>query len=255
MYTPIQFINGTRPNRNIEYREYSPSPSLSAHVACFWTVNSVRVLKNDIHRVLADGCADIICDLRGGNAFMTGIADRTEFLRIGGPIGYFGIRFLPTAVPFLLKDRASGSLNANIDFDESFGFLKEMTQRIFEAENTHYRIRIAQWYLEKFFTGYTIKPVFDSLLRHALDTGGMISVRGMSDYHGLSEKQIGRHFIENIDMTTKPFLRVIRFQNAYRHFAYQKHSSINQALDAGYYDQSHLIKEMNYFLGDMRNIF
>jgi len=255
MYKPIQYIDYTKINPRVEYREFISSPSLSRYVACYWTVYSVSKLSHIIHRIIPDGCIDIICNLQEKTSFISGIMDKTEYFPLNGNIFYFGIRFLPNAIPFVLGLNAKDSLNSNIGMDGTFKILNEMTEKLLDEIHITNFINIIDNHLKTFFKNYKINNKFNNLLKHSLETNGSVKVRDMAIYHHMSEKQIGRYFKENIGISTKPFLRILRFQSILKYFLTHKHSDSFQAIDSGFYDQSHLIKDINYFLGGVKNIY
>lgn len=230
--------------------EYKPSEKLLEFVSCYWTVFSLTDVSDIFHRIIPDGCADMVFDINNRFSFITGISDKTEFLKLNGNIKYFGIRFMPAAVPFILREYALGSLNTFIDFDRNFNTLSEMCKRIMSENNMSSVISLAENYLSSFFSNYQISGKFHDILKHSIETFGTVSVKELSVNHCISEKQISRYFKEHMGISTKPYLRIIRFQNAYRYFINRKHTDINQAFENGYYDQSHLIKDVRYYLGN-----
>lgn len=65
-----------------------------------------------------------------------------------------------------------------------------------------------------------------------------------------SRKQYERMFTENIGLTPKQFMRVVRFQYAiYRRSADKNLTLTSLAYECGYYDQSHMINEFREFSG------
>src|SRR4026209_3040679 len=75
-------------------------------------------------------------------------------------------------------------------------------------------------------------------------------VREAAKYIGLSQRRFIQVFKAEVGMTPKLFSRIQRFQQA-RTFI-QQNPSLNWAdlaLDLGYFDQSHLIREFNEFSG------
>ncbi len=255
MYKPIQYVDYTRINPEIVYREFNPSNSLSPYIACYWTVYSITKLSNIMHRIIPDGCIDIICNLQEKTSFIAGIMDKTEYIPLNENVFFFGIRFLPGAIPFVLGLNAKDSLNSNIGIDGTFKILNEMTERLLDEIHVANFINIFENHLKTFFRNYKINDKFNNLLKHSLETDGSVKVRDMAIYHHMSEKQIGRYFKENIGISTKPFLRILRFQSILKYFLTHKHSNSFQAINAGFYDQSHLIKDINYFLGGIKNIY
>ncbi|GAB6089471.1 AraC family transcriptional regulator [Spirochaeta dissipatitropha] len=265
-FRPLQYIDFSGIHPDILYREYLPSPELSEYVACYWTVISSRSLISVPHRILTDACMDIICDFQDRQAFVAGIADNTEILPLNGHVCSFGIRFLPNCIPFLLKHNASESLNAAIALDQIDPVLQEMTARMLDLETPDIPTAcclIAEEYLQRFFSSFSIQNRFGNMLEQMLSSQGSIRLKEMSQYHSLSEKQITRCIKSHIGMSPKSFLRIIRLQHTLALISQHgnrsqgrfRAGSADIALEAGYYDQSHLLKELNYFLGDIRNIY
>lgn len=236
--------------------EINPSSYLSKFISCYWIVET----KNDevttiSHRILPDGCIDIIFDFIDQSSFICGITDKTENLILDGKVKYFGIRFLPQSISYILKTDTPSSLNVRLTLDHISKSLTMIGATVLERNNISECIKILDNYFCSFFKDYIINERFNVLLNHALSSRGVITVKELSNYHLISEKQIGRYFMNNTGISTKSFLRIIRFQNAYQKIATYKQSSISLALDAGYYDQSHLIKDLRFYLGTIKNIY
>ena len=82
------------------YREYAPGKHLKPYISCYWIMTSERDLEEPIlHRVVPDGCADIIFDLNEhsyrGIASIVGTMTKPIFAILKGGINYIAIRFLP----------------------------------------------------------------------------------------------------------------------------------------------------------------
>ncbi len=252
LYKPVQYLNTQSLVPELTYREFYPSTYLSGFISCYWIVETKAHEVNHIrHRILPDGCIDIVFDLIARHAFLCGLADQTEYLTLNGKIQYFGIRFLPRVISYVFKKDTAESLNGKFKLSDISKPLRQMAFSVLEKKNIIDYIRNVEHHLALFFYDYEINEKFKSLLNHTLAKKGNITVKELSRYHFISEKQIGRHFIHNTGASTKPFLRILRFQNAYQSLAAHKRSSISLALEAGYYDQSHLIKDLKHFLGNL----
>lgn len=265
-FRPLQYIDLSGIHPDVQYREYLPSPELSEYVACYWTVISSSFLQSVPHRILTDACMDIICDFQERQAFVAGISNNTKIIPLTGQVCSFGIRFLPKCIPFLLKHNASEGLNANLALDHIDPHLQEMSLRILDLETKDVPSTcclIAEDYLQRFFRSFSIQNRFEKMLEHMLASQGNIRLVEMSRYYSLSEKQITRCIKSYLGIGPKSFLRIVRLQHTLtlisQHGGRIKGrfpaGSADIALDAGYYDQSHLIKELKYFLGDIRKIY
>ena len=84
------------------YREYAPHRALRPYVACFWSSTTAAASS---HRVLPDGCIDILFDLAGErypDGTIIGTMTRPMLFESGGPVQLVAVRFRPGgAVPFL----------------------------------------------------------------------------------------------------------------------------------------------------------
>ncbi|MFJ7725275.1 DUF6597 domain-containing transcriptional factor [Neobacillus sp. NPDC097160] len=49
---------------NYRYQEFLPSKILQPFIACYWTVEFHTSDTNKLHRIVPDGCVDIIFDLK-----------------------------------------------------------------------------------------------------------------------------------------------------------------------------------------------
>jgi AraC-like DNA-binding protein len=84
-----------------------------------------------------------------------------------------------------------------------------------------------------------------TLLADAQDEASVSTVAG---FLGVSERQLERRFLARIGVTPKRFATLRRFERAVAR-ATTAPSLTAAALDAGYYDQSHFIREFRRFAG------
>src|SRR5215208_2083694 len=86
----------------VGYVEHPPPPHLAPYVSCFWTTLTIEqdasVPRNE-HRVLPDGCVDIVFGFRRGTDVTEaiGVGSMTRPLIITGARTqlYIGVRFSP----------------------------------------------------------------------------------------------------------------------------------------------------------------
>ncbi len=81
-----------------------------------------------------------------------------------------------------------------------------------------------------------------------IDAGGDYRMSLLADSSGLSESSWRRRFQEQIGVAPKRFSRMIRFRNAVAlKLSTPRRSWTEISIDAGYYDQAHLITEFREF--------
>ncbi|MDG5816907.1 helix-turn-helix domain-containing protein [Chitinispirillales bacterium ANBcel5] len=252
MYKPIQYFKSSSPDSRVKYSEYAPFSCLSEFVVCYWSVTSKGPVANLPHRILPDGCIDIIFDLENKLSFISGISKETARLYLNGTISFLGIRFHPGSIVHLLEDKASVYLNNGFETRYSSVVIRDMADRVLNADSPGEAVQIIDRELIRFFSSYQKKGQFSTLLEHSLFSKGCISVKDLSFYHGLSERHISRLFNENVGLSTKNFLRIVRFQNALKYLN-SGLPTLDISFDLGYFDQSHLLKEMKRYLGEELN--
>jgi Transcriptional regulator containing an amidase domain and an AraC-type DNA-binding HTH domain len=70
----------------------------------------------------------------------------------------------------------------------------------------------------------------------------------------LSKRQFERTFKNAIGISPKLFSRIIKFKNSVNYLRSSSTNSLyNVAIDCGYYDHSHLIKDFKEFGGTLPN--
>jgi transcriptional regulator GlxA family with amidase domain len=98
----------------------------------------------------------------------------------------------------------------------------------------------------------------DKLLSAAVaefeSSGGSTDVAGVADQLGLSSRQLQRRFRDAVGISPKLFSRMQRFQRVFQAMEARTAESerldwVSTAMDCGYYDQAHLIRDFREFSG------
>src|SRR5689334_15181096 len=90
--------------RGLSYAEHRPPPDLAPWVACVWQISGAPEVAPFPHRVLPDGCADILFNLEhartagGTPAYLIGPMSRAQVFEMRGPVDVLGVRFRPGAM-------------------------------------------------------------------------------------------------------------------------------------------------------------
>ncbi len=77
----------------------------------------------------------------------------------------------------------------------------------------------------------------------------MVLVNELAELAGLSERQLQRRFKEEIGLSPKAFCSVVRFNHVYSEMKRTGKLDLDVALSCGYFDESHMLKDLSYFLG------
>jgi AraC-like DNA-binding protein len=167
-----------------------------------------------------------------------------------GRVDLFGVRFQPSgAYPFLrtplseITDRIE-SLDSLIGRDAD-----ETIERIAAAAGFEDRICVFEgFFLGSLNASETSDDTACRLSRAVLERRGQISVSELCSYSGLGERTLERTFQRFVGLPPKTFARIIRFQHLVRRIeTADSNRLLETALDFGYYDQSHMIREFREF--------
>jgi AraC-like DNA-binding protein len=114
----------------------------------------------------------------------------------------------------------------------------------------------AQLGLERLLLGRQIlnrdTRLIQQVIRTIADDPASASVRQLCQSTGYAERQLQRLFDEQVGMSPRTFIKISRFQRAIALFAHYKRRKapftlLSVALEAGYFDQPHFIRDCRQF--------
>lgn len=218
-------------------------------------------------RILPDGCTEIVIHLgdafhryqpndlseRQPNALFVGQMRSHVLLGPSGRVEVFGIRFWPGgAYPFFGVPQHEFT-DQIVDLDSIWGWLAaEFRGRIHDAETMDERVNQAEAILASRL--HKTKQTDNSALTAAaliLEAKGNLSIDSLADKCGIGFRRLDRIFNARVGFSPKTLCRIIRFQRALKLMASgaSELALLRIALDTGYYDQSHFIKDFREFAG------
>ena len=242
---------------NIIYREYYPCNELRPFIACLWTCNSIGSIKEPIYyRIIPDGCIDIVFNLNrittGEYGSVVGLMNSPEKIKMENIIDLVGVRFWPAgAVPFLnisVFDFTDDAINLkSILGKEALALCDE----IYNLISPERRVKVIENKLKSLLKDVkTPDKLIQQVLYKILKNGGNVVIKELVAELDITQRSLTRKFKKWIGTSPKTFSRIIKFQNII--YELNRVSEVewsNFALENGYYDQSHLIREFKSFYG------
>ncbi|MGG3575298.1 helix-turn-helix transcriptional regulator [Bacillus gobiensis] len=239
------------------YQEYAPSKNLEKYIACYWTINIRAKDKNKLHRVIPDGCVDIIFDLRSTfvskGAFAAGVMPEYMVTYCSEDQSLFGIRFYIETAHFALSHPIS-SITGNLVFlEDIWGHETAFVwEEILNANRVEKIIQIVESKLKNRFEKHEFKS--DGFLQTALNYmyayKGNLQIRLLAEKISWSERSLRRTFQNELGISPKELLNIVRFQYLLQDLKQGSHSRfVDMALTSGYYDQPHLINSFKRYYG------
>ena len=245
----------------MQYTEFHPGAPLSRFVECIWTlISPTPPIEPQVERILPDGCVELI--LNFGSRF-TQHTDSDKKLQprnflvgqMTGPIlispahdvDLLGIRFHPGgAFPFLRVPMSEitdqivelGCLSSTLE--------AQLLSSCLDVTTPMARVAAVGSSLVK-----NLPATHDSNLMTmaeiVVNSGGVVSVDRLANDAGISCRQLERRFLNGVGLGPKLLSRILRFQQVFRAVERADNSWAEVALECGYYDQAHLIRDFNKF--------
>ena len=247
----------------MQFTRISPKKELSHLIECYWTV------ENDdptplLQKIIPDGFPEMI--FHYGDQYTINLGDKWEvqsknllagqitnhfFLKNTGRSSILGIKFRPAALTHLFAISMNELTNRVVDLSSVHREILETLEKSLKAADNHsQRIDIIQDQLFNMIPARLPKMPIDEAIALIFSTKGMISVAGICDAAGTSERQLERIFKKYIGLSPKFYARIIRFSYIFQVVKEKEMSGIELGLESGFYDQSHFIKNFKAFTGE-----
>ncbi len=164
------------------------------------------------------------------------------------PGDYFGIRFYPGALRFLVNLNVSEITNQFVDCsDLPWQNSTELHAQIYRHKHFHQRAQCCEHWLLRHFNNHSATP-FDHALSLIYRSVGNIKVTQLASKVGWSCRHLNRMFRLHTGLDTKSFAQIIRLQHVCKRLYSAPADALNVALEVGFCDQSHLIKDFRQHL-------
>lgn len=220
------------------YVETRPRAALERAVECCWALDAPVELA---HAVPPDGCLDIVYSREMG---LIAVGAMTLEQRFTMPAGSrtIGVRFRPgMAKPFLRVSPA------------------ELTERVAPLEDLwgararDLRRRLEQEIDPRALASALIAPPAPDPVKRAIEAiveaHGSIDLDWAAGQAGMSPRHFRRRCYEESGLAPKQLCRILRFRRARELASTRAAGWAAIALDAGYFDQAHLIRDFHEFTG------
>lgn len=245
----------------MQYTEVHPDRPLNRFVECIWTLTSpTPPIETQVERILPDGCVELILNfgsrfiqhidsdkkLQPRN-FLVGQMTGPVLISPDGDVDLLGIRFHPGgALPYLrvpmseITDRIVelGALSSTLEAQLLSACLGITTPAARVAA-------IVSSLVENLPTAYDSNLM--ALAQIVVNSGGVVKVDRLASVAGISCRQLERRFLDGVGLGPKLLSRILRFQQVFRAVERADNSWAGVAVECGYYDQAHLIRDFNMF--------
>jgi AraC-like DNA-binding protein len=247
----------------MRYQEFQPAPPVNKFVECFWTLEGGSDGKPvEPQRILPDGCAELVLNFgarfiehkENGDQelqpfhFLVGQMTRPILIAPTGDVQLLGIRFHPGGTMPFLRYPMHEVTNRVVALGQLHGALeREFLARTGDAPLLRGKIAALQhWFTQLLNDGKHDSRLL-SLTAKMVRLGGRLSLDELAAGAGISGRQLERKFLQEVGLGPKQLCRILRFQQVFRVVEQDHAGWSGVALDCGYFDQAHLIRDFREF--------
>ncbi|HLW87447.1 MAG TPA: AraC family transcriptional regulator [Terriglobales bacterium] len=227
------------------YLELAPPPHLADSVECFWTMTSEEGFR---HRVLPDGCADIIFSRDSHRASLMAVGTMTRFADFDIPTGQLlvGMRFRPGMWAEHFGIPTSDITDLQLPLESLWGARgRALLAQMVDSESSK---RCAELLSLALRPPQARSPVQRALAWMEANPDCVL-LDDVASKSGLSARQFRRVCQQQTGISPKLLARVLRFRKAVSQVQAHAGEHAGLAAECGYFDQSHFIAEFQLFAG------
>ena len=251
----------------MRYSEIPPRPPLNSFVECFWTLEGHGSPDGPAgrspERILPDGCVELILNFGDRFSqhednqhklqprhFLVGQMSGPILISPQGAVELLGIRFHPGGTaPFLHV-----SLSELTDEIAELGSVSPALEReLLVVSHALSSLAEKAAAVEAALIARLLRTAHDAsamrLAARIVQSAGLISIDQLANDAGISNRQLERRFLRDVGVGPKLLSRILRFQQVFRAVDRADSAWASIAVECGYYDQAHLIRDFNQFAG------
>jgi AraC-like DNA-binding protein len=228
------------------YREIRPSPSLAPCIECFWTG---EVLNEFTARVLPDGCADILFIARKNELIdmqVVGVMTRPQEVPLSAGTFLLGVRFQPGMAGACLGCDLPSLNDRTVPLRSIVGSAATRFARCF-SRNSPVEAKTSA--IEN---GLTSLPPLNNIqlaIGQLVGSQGELSLPDFAALAGVGPRQLRRLCLRHSGLAPKHLARILRFRHAAARLRNGESNMAELALNCGYCDQAHMIREFRNLAG------
>ena len=250
----------------MRYTVMTPPPPLDGPIECLWRLDG-KGTGLPAETIVPDGCMEIVLhcagrfeevDERGAGArqpraFVVGQLTRSLLVRPAARVETWGIRFRPGGAAAFLEGGMQELTGRVVDLETLWGTEgRRIIERIGEAREARERRRRIEAMLLDRLQRRTIDPLAHAAARSLVAARGRVRISALASQAGIGTRQLERRFLRGVGLPPRLLGRILRFQHLFR-LAHDEAATpgtwADRAVDAGYYDQAHLLRDFREFAG------
>lgn len=244
----------------MRYSTHAPPAALASWVRMCWSLSADNT-EEVPHRLMADTSANIVFVRRGSfiehgcvtmpGVHLAGPLSRHTDMIASPQFDVFGVYLWPWSAEILFGIPPVRQLDAMIDLVPQWSAEEHVPFAAILASNDPDQCmgHLAQL-LRGRLEDKAPDPVVREVLNRITDAEALPAIEELMHHSGLARRQFERRFKAVTGLSPALFMRIVRFQRSFRMLENGTAGSLTEvAMAAGYFDQSHFIRDFKRFSG------
>ncbi|HMI89073.1 MAG TPA: DUF6597 domain-containing transcriptional factor [Polyangiaceae bacterium] len=248
----------------MRYVERPVPRRLEPFVECVWTVWA-RASTRAPERIVPDGCPEIIVHLGDPFArridarwrpqprvFLAGTLTRPWMVRSGRRVLTVGLRFRAAGFPALFGRSLAKTADREIPLASLLGAAarRDLVTRLVEARPGQRRLDAAIAWLDRHGKPAPVAALSMSATAMIVRARGQLRVDDIAAKLGCTRRQLERSFARDLGLGPKVYARIVRLNTVLARLdECERPAAVDVALEAGYFDQAHLLRDFRLLAG------
>ena len=173
-------------------------------------------------------------------------------IEINGRFGQIGLILMPTALYYLFQKPGTFFLNSTKDFEDITPLtFQNLLSELSACKQPEDHLPILFNVIEQLAKNrLPAIEWLDASLHYIFEANGLISQTELAEKCAISTRHFRRRFKEIIGVPPKYYCKVIQLNTIFQLLKTANSDGLHRmALDCGYYDQAHFIKDFNQIIG------
>lgn len=244
----------------MRYAEHAPPDALAHVLHCVWTFEDDAAHAQP-QRIVPDGRCELVVHFgapfrEAGAAqpqpriVFAGQLTRPLWIEATGPSGVVGARFHPATSRALLGLRMDEATDQRLDVEALLPDAAALAHSVRAAVTLQAKRDAVCGFVARHCARGEPDPAVTDAVEAMQRAGGVIAVEKAAEHAGLGRRQLERRFLDAVGVSPALFANILRFRRVFD--AIEHDSSrpwTDAAAAAGYFDQSHLIRDFRRFVG------
>jgi AraC-like DNA-binding protein len=253
----------------VNYKEYKPNTTINEYIECIWTFEWENDKTNSIVETLVPGGRAEFIFIKSeilwhgprikkevetiSASFLLGQRNRVNYMTCLNKSSSIGVRIRHGCLPIFTDSPASIYSNKVALLNTIFGSeIDDLTMRLFDIQNKENTISIIESWLEENI--HVLNNDWKNLqefLKKIIseESYDLPTIKILSQEYGWSNKKTERLFLKYVGFTANQFIKIMRLRKSVETLFKDYQNLTKVALNSGFYDQSHFIREFYRYTG------